>query len=194
MPRTKQFDETEILEKATALFWKQGYHATSIQNLVDHLGINRASIYATFGDKNKLYESAVKAYRTKSREQLEQSLAKFDSAKEAIKTLFYMGVKESFADKDAKGCFMINCTSEYLPLHQHIITELVDNKNSFEQLIGHRLQKGKDNGEFSQELAIPETASYLFTFFSGLKISAKIQKERKAFFKTVDLGLKVLDL
>lgn len=53
MPRVKKFDEKEVLEKAMELFWIQGYHATSIQDLVDHLGINRASLYDTYGERNR---------------------------------------------------------------------------------------------------------------------------------------------
>ncbi len=48
MPRVKLFDESEVLNKATNLFWKKGYHATSIQDLVNHLGINRGSLYDTY--------------------------------------------------------------------------------------------------------------------------------------------------
>ena len=44
MPRTKQFNEEEVLNKAMELFWEKGFHATSIQDLVSHLGINRASL------------------------------------------------------------------------------------------------------------------------------------------------------
>ena len=64
MPRTKAFDEQEVLEKAMELFWKKGYYATSIQDLVNHLGINRASLYDTFGGKKKLFLHTFSHYRT----------------------------------------------------------------------------------------------------------------------------------
>ena len=51
MPRVKLFDENEILKKSMELFWKKGYSATSVQDMVNHLGINRGSMYDTFGDK-----------------------------------------------------------------------------------------------------------------------------------------------
>jgi len=57
MPRVKLFDEKEVLTKAMNLFWKQGYAATSIRDLVNHLGINRASLYGTFGDKEQLFKT-----------------------------------------------------------------------------------------------------------------------------------------
>ncbi|WP_244210855.1 TetR/AcrR family transcriptional regulator [Tenacibaculum singaporense] len=57
MPRVKSFNEEEVLTKAMCLFWKQGYSATFFQDLVYHLGINRASLYDTFGDKKELSNS-----------------------------------------------------------------------------------------------------------------------------------------
>ena len=59
MPRPKEFDPQEVLDKAVDLFWRQGYEFTSIQDLVDHLGINRASLYETFGDKHQLFLGAI---------------------------------------------------------------------------------------------------------------------------------------
>ena len=66
MARKKNFDEVEVLDKAVNLFWEKGYNATSIQDLVEGLGINRASIYDTWGDKHQLYLSALKRYRQNS--------------------------------------------------------------------------------------------------------------------------------
>ena len=63
MPRTKQFDEKEVLKNAMELFWEKGFHATSIQDLVSHLGINRASLYDTYGGKDELFNTAFETYR-----------------------------------------------------------------------------------------------------------------------------------
>ena len=54
MARTKEFDEQVVLTKAMNLFWEQGYEKTSMQELVDRMGIHRRSIYDTFGDKHQL--------------------------------------------------------------------------------------------------------------------------------------------
>ncbi len=193
MARTKAFDETEVLEKAKQLFWKQGFHATSIQNLVDHLGINRASIYDTFGDKNKLYEMALRSYREESAVHLQSRLDKFKSVKNGLRTLLREGIKAAIDDDDCKGCFVVNCISEYLPKHQHILTELLDNKVIFEKTASRTLQRGKDSGELSPDLNVKDLATYLYTFFSGLQIIAKVKPSKKELFKTIDLGLKVLD-
>ncbi|MGI9452457.1 MAG: TetR/AcrR family transcriptional regulator, partial [Geminicoccaceae bacterium] len=51
MPWDKQYDEADVLDRAMAAFWANGYEATSINDLVAATGINRGSIYAAFEDK-----------------------------------------------------------------------------------------------------------------------------------------------
>ena len=52
MPRQKDFDPDRALGNAMELFWEKGYEATSVQDLVDRMGINRFSMYDTFGSKH----------------------------------------------------------------------------------------------------------------------------------------------
>jgi len=59
MARTKDFDEDKVLQKAMNLFWHKGYNGTSMQDLVDGLGISRSSMYDTFGDKHTLFIRAL---------------------------------------------------------------------------------------------------------------------------------------
>ncbi len=193
MARSKEFDKDVVLEKAKQLFWQQGFHATSVQNLVDHLGINRASIYGTFGGKNKLYEAALQSYRAENLIFLKEHLAKFDSVKKSLSFLFKAAIGAAIKDKNRKGCFVINCTTEYLPKHHHIISELLDNKNTFQNLIVETLERGKASGEFSTQLEVKATAAYLFSLFSGLQITAKIAPAQEELFKSIDLGLSTLN-
>lgn len=193
MARNKAFEKEIVLEKAKELFWKQGFHATSVQNLVDHLGINRASIYDTFGGKNELYEAALESYRVENMAFLKDHLTKFDSVKKSLSFLFKTAIGMSIKDKDRKGCFVINCTCEYLPKHQHIINELTDNKNNFQDLIIDALQRGKKSKEFPASMDVKASAAYLFSLFSGLQITAKVSPNQQQLFKSIDLGLKVLE-
>lgn len=62
MARTKEFDPDAALRAALELFWRRGYEATSMSDLVEHLGVGRASIYATFGNKRELYLKALARY------------------------------------------------------------------------------------------------------------------------------------
>ena len=87
MPRVKLFDEKEVLTKAMDLFWKQGYAATSIQDLVAYLGINRASMYDTFGGKEALFSMAFEQYIEKVHTKLYNFFATQPNIKVGFRTL-----------------------------------------------------------------------------------------------------------
>ena len=59
MARPKEFDVDDALQQALELFWRKGYEATSVQDLVAAMGIQKASLYGTFGDKHSLYMKAL---------------------------------------------------------------------------------------------------------------------------------------
>ncbi len=62
MPRPREFDRDEVLQKALQVFWERGYESTSVQHLVDAMGIGRASLYATFGSKHGLFCAVMDDY------------------------------------------------------------------------------------------------------------------------------------
>ena len=62
MARTKEFDRIEVLDRATDLFWEKGYESTSMQDLVETMGIGRASLYDTFGSKQELFAEVLERY------------------------------------------------------------------------------------------------------------------------------------
>ena len=62
MARPKEFDRTQALDKAMHLFWQQGYEATSMQDLCNHMGINRGSLYDTYGNKHSLFLEGIQRY------------------------------------------------------------------------------------------------------------------------------------
>src|SRR5580704_19172976 len=65
--RPRQYDPEQALAKAAEAFWKRGYAATSLDDLVAATGMNRPSLYAAFGDKRDIYLKTLARYREQSR-------------------------------------------------------------------------------------------------------------------------------
>ena len=99
MPRVKQFEEQVVLEKALELFWYRGYHFTSMQDLVDELGINRGSLYGTFGGKKDLFYKALSHHLKANIDFLTSYIEQQDDVIEGIRQFFYMVNDEAFADE-----------------------------------------------------------------------------------------------
>lgn len=193
MSRTKQFQEEEVLQKAVELFWKKGFHATSMEELVQYLGINRASLYDTFGGKRQLFEKAIKKYIRDNEQALHAFLNKQSSLKEGLINFFHLLVKTAVQDQELKGCFVVNTTAELAPHDPEIVKILQENKLNFEEILHQFLKRGLEQHEISADKDLAAIAQYLVVFFNGLKITAKVNPDEAELNSLIRLGLKVLD-
>ncbi|WP_271405607.1 TetR/AcrR family transcriptional regulator [Tenacibaculum soleae] len=193
MPRVKLFDENEVLIKAMNLFWKQGYAATSINDLVSHLGINRASLYSTFGDKDKLFKKALQYYRKTGIAGVKQFFENYENVKEGFSKLFEIAIDEAICDADKKGCFVVNTTTELVPGDPTILKALEENKKELETIFFNALQKGKDKGQLKSKQDLKIVASLLYTLYSGVRVVSKINPDKKELTNSMNLALSLLN-
>jgi len=193
MPRVKKFNEEETLNKAMCLFWRNGFHATSMQDLVAYLGINRASIYDTYGGKKELFDKAFAHYRAVNRKQLQAFLESQKNVKEGFRKLFERGISEAACDTERKGCFVINVTTELVPNDEEMLAVIHENKEfmitSFEDFI----KIGIESGEISAEKNSKNLASLLHTFYNGIRIVSKTDTNEEELLASVDTVLTLLD-
>ncbi|MEU8716095.1 helix-turn-helix domain-containing protein [Streptomyces sp. NPDC048663] len=116
MARTKEFDPDAALRSALELFWRRGYEATSMADLVEHLGIGRASLYATFGSKHDLYLKALERYQEDRLPPLLRDLSRPGPALPAVRALIRRYAAESAADDlRLRGCLVTNTAAELAP-------------------------------------------------------------------------------
>ena len=193
MARTKAFDEQEVLQKAIELFWKQGYHATSIQDLVDHLGINRASLYDTYGGKEELFDKAFLQYRTSNFKKIGEFLNGFDSVREGLFQLLKKNVDDTILDPEKKGCFVVNATTSMSPGDQKMLAILNENKSKIESIFYDFLKRGVENGEISPDKNIKTIASFIYSTIAGIKVMSKIDTDTKSQYEMIRTALSVLD-
>ncbi len=191
MPRVKLFDKDDVLKKAMLLFWDKGYHATSIQDLVTALGINRGSLYDTFGGKKNLFEQALALYCNHNIKITREFLQSEESVKLAIKKLFQVFIDDSVEDK--KGCFVVNTTTELSCEEDIINAALLHNKDNFEAMFCECLKKGQESGEISQDKDIKSLSYLIYVLFSGIRVVARLEKDNQRLHKLSNVVLSLLD-
>ena len=106
--RPKQFDEQQALEAAMQVFWEKGCEATSCEDLLQAMEINAGSMYATFGDKQTLYERAFSHYCSRASEQFLEKLNGPGTPLENIRSFV-----QRLSDIDQKGCMIANTLIEF---------------------------------------------------------------------------------
>src|SRR4029077_15976770 len=112
MARQKEFNRDEVLHKAMEVFWTRGYEGASIQDLVKHMGINRQSIYDTFGDKHTLFLQALDRYREIQTRKVFVVLERPSSMKRNLRQSFEEPVARSLSAEGRRGCLVGKSMSE----------------------------------------------------------------------------------
>lgn len=189
MARNKEFDEEELLEKAVNLFWKKGYNATSAQDLVDELKINRSSLYNTYKDKKTLFQKSLKKYQEQQTAAVITMLSKTDDPEKSIKQVFAALVKESNEDTNAKGCFMVNTAVELAGQDQEIGALVHANNKSVEDAFTAAIEKGQQMGQFSKKNTARAYARFLFGNINALRVIARSGADKKALNDVADIAL-----
>lgn len=193
MARTKDFNEDEVLGKAVCLFWHKGYNGTSMQELVDHLGISRSSLYDTYADKHTLYIKALEFYQNSASTPMYNIIANTASAKEAIRQLLELFIRDLLNDEQGKGCFMVNSEVEVAP-HDAEVKEIISkNERRIEELFYAVIQKGQVNGEITTKQDARALARFIFNTVKGVRVSAKLTADKAFFDDIIKVTLSVLD-
>jgi len=193
MVRTKNFNEKEVLQKAVGIFWDKGFNGTSMQDLVDGLGISRSSLYDTFGGKHQLYLKALESY--KDTYGIYQFAVTNESitARAAVAQLLALVADNLLNDERRRGCFMVNAGIE-LASHDTKVNDLVcQTEKQLEQAFFTVVKKGQANGEISKDKDVLALARFLNNTVRGLNVLAKISSERQLFDDIIRVAVIVLD-
>jgi len=192
MARNKDFDEQEVLKKAVCLFWDKGYNGTSMQELVDGLGISRSSLYDTFGDKHQLYLKALASYQQGNGNEMCSLIRNAPTAKAAIQGLLEMVVNELLGDDQRKGCFMVNAGVE-LGSHDTEVSALIcQNEQQLEAAFLKVIYKGLDSGELDKNKDPQALARFFLNTVKGLQVSVKSTTDRAFFADVIRTALTTL--
>ena len=192
MARTKAFDTDEVLDRALRIFWRNGYEATSMQELVDGMQINRASIYDTFGSKEALYLSALQRYQARHQCQVQQLLAQHPSAREALDQLLGNMIQESVSDSEKKGCFVINATTGLANRNQEVNRLVSENEQRMAYAFEDLIKQGQARGEIAKDRDARVLSSYIFSSLQGLRVLAVTNSDLATLRQVKDTVLSAL--
>lgn len=194
MARSKAFDPEEALESALQLFWTKGYEQTSVQDLVDAMGINRGSLYDTFGDKHSLYCKAVDRYLDRyTLRSMRTAMAGGDySPKEQLSLLFDRLVEEGAGVNRKRGCLLTNTITEQGQRDPEITEQAVDAIETLEEMLTVLIRKGQEIGEFTVGQDARALARFLVNTIQGMRVLTRVYGTREPLADIARVALSVL--
>ncbi|TXL01446.1 TetR family transcriptional regulator [Methylococcaceae bacterium HT1] len=178
MARSKAFNEEEVLDKAVAVFWAKGYEATSMQDLVEAMGIQRGSLYATFGSKQQLFLQSLERYGKVVVKQFLDILESKPSAIESIELFFAQLVEHLLTAGPLRSCLVTNSAIERGLRDEETKRQVLHLLNALERGFYKTLQRAQKNDEISKELDLNRLASFLTSSMQGLLVMGKVCSDR----------------
>ena len=177
MPWEKQFDKQAALDKALQAFWARGYEATSMQDLVDCMGVNRGSLYATYGDKRELFLAALRTYDEARRQRL-AGLEARHAPRDAIRQVFLAFIEQASERGGSRGCFMTNTALELAAHDPEIRTIVAAAQEDVEAFFARMIRKGKASGVFGADVKVAETARGLLASLLGVLVLVRSRPDK----------------
>lgn len=193
MGRTREFDRHAALDEAMALFWERGYHATSIQHLVDHLGVNRQSLYDTFGGKDELFQAVLVRYRELQALPVRRTLERDGPVGDVLRE-FFCTLINALVRKGSKGCLIVNTATELAGHDEAIFGVCAAAAREQEAAFAGLLTRAQDAGEIPADRSPVQLARFLVVTIYGLAVTAKATRDRKVLDDVVEVALSALGL
>lgn len=174
MARSKSFDPDTVLRKAMQLFWRRGYGATSVDDLIHATGINRASLYGTFGDKKKLFLAALSRYVETVLEPRLRALETTASPLEALRYLFAELAAFAAGDPQRRGCLVVNTTCELASRDAEVAGLLRAQAEALESRLARLIARAQEMGEVASSRDPKSLAACLAALVDGLRVRSKL--------------------
>ncbi len=168
MGRAKQYDRTELLDRAVELFRSQGFNGTSTAQLVTELGVNRKSMYAEFGSKEGLFDAVLERYSQKHLSSVLAPIERPDAGVDAIRQAFsgYASATEGWFF--GRGCLMCNTAVERGAADPASGRHVAAYFERLTRAFRNALENGRRAGDIDADTDLDELAAFFTTALIGV--------------------------
>ncbi len=175
MPRFKEFDREDVLLKAMMVFRDKGYEATSVQDLVGRMEINRFSLYETFKSKHDLFVEALQAYYENVAIPFFNRLKDSKEGLKVIESSLMELVSRIKSGRSPNGCLLCNTIAELGAKQDERMTTILEGYlKTLEGNFYAAVLRAKELGEISESADAREYAKVLVGYSTGLLSLAKV--------------------
>ena len=193
MARPREFDEVAALDGAIECFWRRGFAATSVRDLAAAMGINCASLYNAFGNKRSVFTLALERYLDGS---MRARISRFESSrppKQAIRGFIFEIIARSLADRDHRGCFLVNSAMDVAPHDRGLRTTIAKRLGEIEAFFRRCLIAAQRDGSIPEDRNPVELARLLLGVVLGIRVLARTNPEKALLHGLARPALKLLD-
>ena len=190
MTRTKEFRPEEALDAAMQLFWRKGYGATSVRDLLDGMGIGRGSFYDTFGDKHALFLAALDRFEEARTGWVDEALE--GSGLDGIEEVFRRSVEGLIGFEPRRGCLLANSAVELAPYDPEVAAKISRYVRHTEEAFTGALVRAQGAGEIPADKDPKALSRFLVSNLHGLRVLARAGSDRRTLEDAARVALEAL--
>ncbi|MCS3870994.1 AcrR family transcriptional regulator [Chryseobacterium ginsenosidimutans] len=184
-------DNSELIQKAQDIFWKKGYTATSLNDLLTITGAGSGSFYNTFkGGKKQVFKEAINQRRQAFAE-FQNKLEKSRFPIELIKD-FFRSIANENEVSHLKGCIIANTVVEMTYIDEELEKEAVKILKEVEEMYTKAIKKAQEKGEIKNQTEASVLGKYLITFWCGLNTLRRMYPDKKVLSQQIEMQLAVI--
>ncbi|SHL24127.1 TetR/AcrR family transcriptional regulator [Chryseobacterium polytrichastri] len=189
--RPNIYDNSELIQKAQEIFWKKGYTATSLNDLLTITGAGSGSFYNTFkGGKKQIFKEAMNQ-RRQAFIDFKSELEKSESPIHLIKD-FFRSIAEENEASHLKGCIIANTVVEMTYVDKDLEHEAVNILKEVEEMYTEAIRKAQENDSMKNKTDASILGKYLITFWCGLNTLRRMYPDKTTLSQQIEIQLAVL--
>jgi AcrR family transcriptional regulator len=187
--RPRSFDIDKALDRALEVFWRKGFEGASLSDLTKAMGINKPSLYAAFGDKEKLFRKVLDRYSEGPASHSKMALQE-PTSRAVVERLLFGSADLSTSPRNPGGCLLVQGALACGNGANSVRRELVSRRLAGEAALRQRLKRAKHDGDLPPESNPASLARYIVTLIHGMSVQAAGGASRKDLHRVVEIALR----
>lgn len=193
MARPRAFDEQQVVQRALEVFWHKGYHAASMNDLLDATALSKSSLYDSFGSKQALVIEALRCYAVALMSGPLAALAEPDAGRAAIERTLKTVAARALTPDGQRGCFVNSCMTEVAPHDPEVLAAARAVVQQLEAALAAAVRRGQQDGSITRSEPARALARHLVNTLSGINLAAKSKPAKAVLDDIVRVALRALD-
>ena len=178
--RPRAYEPEVALARALDVFWKEGFAATSLDDLSAATGMNRPSLYGAFGDKRELFIKSYRRYRDDARTAMGDIFRNELPVRKRLERIYAVALDIYLSGESGpRGCFTVMTAASEAVHDPDIRAMVLEGFVELDKAFAACFRVAKEKGELPESADPVVLAQLASATIHTIAIRARAQMSRK---------------